>query len=311
MSRSVILRLSYAPHAGHAPAFVARARGYFEAEGLAVTIEPGLGSSHTVDCVASGQAHFGTVDAFAAMSAWLRGAPIVSLFVELQSSLLGLVARVGAGVETPFDLRGRRLGIIPRSTTAIAARAIIGRLGLREEDVHLVELAPGGELERLGRAEIDALVAALTNEYVVWTLRRPDLRLRAWPLTALGIDVYGHVLVTSEALRSQHPGLASGFVRALRHGWREALADPEGAAAILAREIPGLDPESETAKFRAVAGLTHGSDGATLGEQSLEKWGRLAGLLQAYGGLPDRDGLEALVRRGSADAEAGARHAGT
>ncbi len=42
MTEAVVLRFSYAPHAGHAPAFVARDRGFFTAQGLRLESVGGL-----------------------------------------------------------------------------------------------------------------------------------------------------------------------------------------------------------------------------------------------------------------------------
>jgi ABC-type nitrate/sulfonate/bicarbonate transport system substrate-binding protein len=232
---TVVLRLSYAPHAEHAPAFVARSRGGFEAEELSVAIEPGLGSGHTIRALSAGEAHFGTVDAFAAMSGWLNGAPITSLLAELQSSLLGVAARVDAGICVPGDLRGHSLGIVPQSATAVAARAVMGQLGLRDGDVRIAGLDPGDD-EALLRGSVDAAVAALTNEYVAWRVRHPHIPLVAWPLGEFGIHVYGHVIITNHDVLTARRDLVARFVRAMRSGWDYALVHPADAAAVLAGE---------------------------------------------------------------------------
>ncbi len=288
MTNAVVLRLSYAPHAGHAPAFVARELGFFAAQGLHVALEPGQGSGHTIQRVVGGEAHFGTVDAFAAMSAWLNGAPVVSLLAEMQESLFGLVVREGAGIERPTELRGRPFGVVPHSVTATIARAMVGRLGIPAGGIALVDLAPGGEMDALCRGVVDAVVAALTNEYVAWTRPPEGMRLRAWSLSDLGIHGYGHALVTSAALQAGRPELVARFVRAMKEGWRVALAHPAEAAAALARAVPGLDHALEEAKFRAVTALAHPPSTVAFGSQSAEAWGRLADLLVQVGGSPRR-----------------------
>ena len=51
------------------------------------------------------------------------------------------------------------------------------------------------------------------------------------------------MIIANNAFLEENPDTAKAFLRALSKGYEDAIKDPEGAADILAKAAPELDPE--------------------------------------------------------------------
>ena len=92
----------------------------------------------------------------------------------LQVTRITLVARRGASIRSPRDLRGRRVGVGPSgSGTAVGARMILEAFGLKDTDVRAEPLGFQEASERVLDGTLDAMFgyAIVPSESVVSALR--------------------------------------------------------------------------------------------------------------------------------------------
>lgn len=68
----------------------------------------------------------------------------------------GLVARRDSGIDTPADLKGKRIGYYRGSTAHYGIMMVLRGFGIRADQVTLVHLSPAEQLAALGKKEIDA-----------------------------------------------------------------------------------------------------------------------------------------------------------
>ena len=95
-----------------APFLVALEKGYYKAEGLDVTMDPGQGSAGAVQRVATGayQIGFADVNATIEYNAKNPGKEVLCVFMAYDFAPFGVYALKKSGIKVPKDLEGKKLG---------------------------------------------------------------------------------------------------------------------------------------------------------------------------------------------------------
>ena len=94
------------------PFLVALEKGYYKAEGLDVTMDPGQGSAGAVQRVATGayQIGFADVNATIEYNAKNPGKEVMCVFMAYDYAPFGVYALKKSGIKVPKDLEGKKLG---------------------------------------------------------------------------------------------------------------------------------------------------------------------------------------------------------
>lgn len=132
---------------GFAPSLVAESAGFFDEQGLDVTIETATGSSQAVQQVLGGQAlisRTGGPDHISAVAN--EEAPLLSVATISQRSPFEVISSGENPVESPEDFAGQSIGIVsPGGATEFLLNIMIAESGLSPDDVaaEVVGNAPG------------------------------------------------------------------------------------------------------------------------------------------------------------------------
>ena len=86
-----MLMLNWYVYSEHAPFFLGKDKGFYDAEGIDLEIQEGRGSGVTVQAVAAGSATFGYVDVATMIKAAAKGAPVKAVGVALQLSPMSVM----------------------------------------------------------------------------------------------------------------------------------------------------------------------------------------------------------------------------
>ena len=140
-----------------APVLIAEAQGYFAAEGLALKVlHCALGRiclQHLLD----GQAQLATVaDTPIALASFARQDFAIIGTTTVSGGELRLVARQDRGIGRAADLKGRRIGFIPGTTSHYYLETFLLFHGLKATAVTLVPLQAAAAASALVRGEVDA-----------------------------------------------------------------------------------------------------------------------------------------------------------
>ena len=117
------------------PFLVALEKGYYKAEGLDVTMDPGQGSAGAVQRVATGayQIGFADVNATIEYNAKNPGKEVLCVFMAYDFAPFGVYALKKSGIKVPKDLEGKKVGV--RAYTVTTGVWAAGRLiRARERD---------------------------------------------------------------------------------------------------------------------------------------------------------------------------------
>lgn len=227
----ISLQLQWVTQAQFAGYYVALDKGWYEQEGIELTIEPGGPDLVPVDLVAAGTHDFGTSLLADLVVAVEGGKSVISIAQIQQMNGLLLVAKKASGIERPADFVGRRVGVWLGGWET-QFRALIAREGITLEDFELV--SQGFSMEPFLEGELDVASAMIYNEYhVVLASGISPGELNVIDYADYGLDFPGDVLFTSRQLIEEKPELVARMLRASLRGWQYAVEHPEEAVDIV------------------------------------------------------------------------------
>lgn len=227
----VTLQLQWVTQAQFAGYYVALEKGWYAEEGIDLTIIPGGPDQAPVDLVVSGTRDFGTALLADLTIAVQEGKPVLGIAQIHQSNGLLLVSKASSGIQTPKDLRGKRVGVWLGSWEA-QFDALMAQQGISSQDFSLVP--QGYSMTPFLNDELDVASAMSYNEY--YTILENGIRpeeLDVIDYADFGLDFPGDTLFTSRAQVEQDPDLCVRMVRASLRGWQYAIEHPEEAADII------------------------------------------------------------------------------
>jgi NitT/TauT family transport system substrate-binding protein len=111
--KEVTLQLNWFPLADHSPIYLARERGYYEAEGINLEIVRGQGSGDAAQKIDLGRAEFGISDTPTVLTAISKDADIIVVGMVYDKAANNLFYRKSDGIKSPKDLVGKKIAAPP------------------------------------------------------------------------------------------------------------------------------------------------------------------------------------------------------
>lgn len=217
----VVVQLRWLHQFQFAGYYAALENGYYRGAGLDVTLVEGGPGRNPIDEVIAGRAQYGAASN-EVLLARLRGKPVKVLAVIFQQSPSILLARKASGINSPQDMLGQRVMMMPGVDDA-ELLAMFMKEGVRLEKIH--RLPSSFDIDDLINGKTDAINAYLTNEpYYMEQKGMPSVAIK--PAT-YGINFYGDCLFTSEQEVEDNPERVKNFRRATLRGWQYAMEHPE------------------------------------------------------------------------------------
>lgn len=278
--------LDWTPNTNHTGLYVALSKGYFEEEGLDVTIiQPQEGTAEQI--VAAGAAQFGVSYQEAVTFARAEGIPIVSIAAVIQHNTSGFASLADKGIKSPKDFENKKYGGWGSPIEEATLRFLMEQYG-----------ADPDKLQILTTGEADFFQVSATGEvdfawiFEGWTGIEAKLRGIELNYIELGelseiFDYYTPVIITSEELIKENRELVSRFMKAVEKGYRFAIEKPEEAAEILLTNVPELDKELVVESQKYLAGK-YQDDAEYWGMQKHEVWERYMLWLYENGFIKDK-----------------------
>ncbi|QCT01168.1 NMT1/THI5 like domain protein [Paenibacillus algicola] len=265
----VTLMLDWTANTNHTGLYAARDLGYYEEEGLNVSIvQPGAGGTDAM--VAAGQAEFGVSYQESVTLARTQDVPLVSIAAVIQHNTSGFAAPVDRNMKTAADFEGKKYGGWGSPVEEAVMKSMMDQEGADVSKVQMINL---GDADYFTAVKRDIDFAWI---FYAWT--GIEAELRGEPLDMIyvkdyseALDYYTPVLVTSEDLIAQQPELVKAFMRATAKGYQYAIDQPEAAAALLSKAVPELDQELVLASQKWLS-PKYQDDAARWGEQKAEVW---------------------------------------
>jgi NitT/TauT family transport system substrate-binding protein len=219
---------------------VAVDKGYFAAEGLAIDFDYSY-ETNGVELVGAGQLPFAVVSGEQVLLARAQSLPVVYVMAWFQRFPVAVIAKAGSGLETPADLRGKRIGT-PELGGAnfIALRALLAQAGVAASAVTVI---PTGfnQAAALSAGQVDAAVVYANNEPI-------RLAAQGEKLSVINVSDYvslaANGLLTNEDTIAKDPGLIRAFIRAFIRGLRDSIDQPAVAYTVSKKYVEGLTDDA-------------------------------------------------------------------
>jgi NitT/TauT family transport system substrate-binding protein len=267
-AQDVTLQLKWVTQAQFAGYYVAQEQGFYEEEGLNVTIKPGGPDIAPPQVIAGGGADVIVEWMPAALAAREAGLPLVNIAQPFKSSGMMLTCRNDSGVTSTDDFPGHTLGVwfFGNEYPFLSWMSTLG-LSTDGGPDGVTVLKQGFNVDPLLQNQAACISTMTYNEY--WQVI--DAGLAPEDLTVFKYEDQG-VATLEDGLYVLEDKLAdpafvetmAKFVRASMKGWKWAEENPDDAAMIvLDNDETGAQTEEHQKRMMGeVAKLTAGSDGS-------------------------------------------------
>jgi NitT/TauT family transport system substrate-binding protein len=224
-----------------APFFVAIDKGYYKAEGLNVTIDPGAGSVEGINRVASGayEVGFADINSLIKYRDNPRNLPVKAVMMVYDTPAFSIVSLKKNGIAKPKDLEGKVLGA-PAADGAYAQWPIFVRAN--QIDATKVKIENIGFPVRepmLAQGKVDAIAGFWFSSYM--NLKANGVKgedIVVLHMRDHGVDLYGNVIIANPDMMRHSPRAVAGFVKATIRGIQDTIKSPETAIDSLMKRNP-------------------------------------------------------------------------
>ena len=269
--------LGYLPSVQFAPFYLAQQQNAYAQAGLQVTFENKI-DPDLVTLVGQGALDIGVADGTSVIPAVSQGIPIryVATIYGTYPSIV--FAKSTSGIKAAADLEGKKIGIPGKyGSSWIMLQALLESVGLKPDDVTIVEYPDFGQGVAVQQGAVDAATGFANNEPV-------QLQLSGVDVVVLHVDdvvaLPGPGLIASTATIDAKRAAVGAFIDATLAAMTQVAADPDKGLEAALAAVPDLATQRDTQK--------------AILEATIATWSRRGGSAQDYGSI-DRAGWEASL----------------
>jgi NitT/TauT family transport system substrate-binding protein len=282
----ITIRLAFIPGGIDAPFFVAKSKGYFEAEGLDVTIMDGTGSTDTIQAVGNGSVQMGNagLGALAQAAAQAKFDNITAVFGLVQKDPSSIISLKGSGILKPKDIEGKRFATEAGNFSDGMIGAFAAVNGIDLDTIQIVitdndrQALLKGDVDFInGWANPDGDKVAAFNE-----IEPPIL------FADYGVNLLGSSVIVRKDWLAANEEAVKGYLRALTKGHADVLANPAEALDLFMENRPDADREAIGQEIEVMEKYRHTAltEGKPFGYVDPEDLKLTISLLETYAGIP-------------------------
>lgn len=238
----VSVRLKWVAQAQFAGFYVAKEKGYYEEEGIDVTINPGGPNINGETLVATGSDDFalaGNMENLLAGRA--KGLNITGIAMLLQTSPAAFVVHDDSGIESMADLRGKKVSTFFSGSHNVLF-ALLNELGIGDGEVDVVPQAV--TMAPFIDRQVDAATVMVFNELNVLKTRGVN-DIKVFYPHDYDINFPSDPIITNVKTIEERPEVVQAFLNGSLRGWKYAIENPEEAVEIVMKHGTGLEPEHQ------------------------------------------------------------------
>jgi len=264
---TVTLQLKWIEQAQFMGFLVARELGYYEDEDINIKILPGGVGINPIDVLIAGDADVAVAWTGNVLPAISQGEELVNIGQGLQRSGMRLMALKESGIESPKDIKGKKIGTWPGGNE-LEPYTFIEMQGFdKDRDVTLV--SQNFDMNQLLNKEIDLASAMIYNEYwlpIEQGYSEDDFTV--FDMEEEGAGMLQDALFVRKDFLDSNEDVLVRFLRASIRGWKYAIANPEEAVDLMKLDFTANDVTAKDHQIKMAqetAKLYQSDDGASRG----------------------------------------------
>ncbi len=211
-----------------------KAKGYFAAEKLDVTVDAGNGSGNAVNRVASGTYQMGFAD-LAALIEFVGNNPTapnkpVAVFMVYDETPAAVFSLKKSNIKKPADLQGKKMGAPVFDAGRRAFPIFVKANKLDSGKIAWTTMDPPLRETMLVKGDVDAITGFYFTSLLNLNARGiKDEEVDVMMYPKYGVNLYGNAIIVSEQFLKEKPEAVKAFLRAFTKGMKDVLADPDGS----------------------------------------------------------------------------------
>lgn len=279
----------------HAAYWVALDKGYYKAKGLDVTLENSKGSGDSIAKVDTGRADAGLADAAVVIASSARGTTVKVVGMVFDKTPLNIFSLKSNPLVKPKDLEGKTLAAPPGDSQRQMFPAFAKLNGVDASKVTWVNIEPAAKIAAVAEKRVDGVGDYNTGlPLYEKAAGKGNVVMMQW--ADFGFDLYSMSIIASEKTMKERPKALKAFLEASYMGWRDVMADPKGAMAILKKRVPEVDVDVMTPNMMIGLNLMNTERYAKTGIGSIDEKKMCASvdLVNTYMGLPKKVDCKAV-----------------
>jgi NitT/TauT family transport system substrate-binding protein len=279
------LRLDYFIGSEHAPIYYALQKGWYRDAGIDLKVQEGNGSTTTVKLVGTGKADIGLATADAVLAGRVQGIPDKVVAILYQRSPNVIISLPKTNINSPTDLYGKKLAVIPASSSTSLLETWFKLKGVDKSKVTEVPLS-GSVAQGLKNGQFDAGIAYTYNDQAL--LKSQGVAVNVLPLEGASDKVYSAGIIAADGMIEKSPDVVKAFVSTTLKAYEYAETHQEEVVDGFLQEQPQLDRKYSTEKFSDVLSYLHDpvADQHCIGWMSEQRWEEMQKVYADQGLIP-------------------------
>jgi len=282
----LLLDWSWLPY--HSPFLIAKARGFYQAEGLDVDIEQGRGSASSAEILSQGGFDISHLNVTNAAQLIGKDAPITVVAIYQHKSGASFIGIKGHVTLTdPQSLIGPRIGSTPGGSDGLSLKIFTAVSHIPESRLNIVSLDTTAKTAALFSGTLDVVSgdAPAYEAYVRATGQQPETLL----LSNYDVPLIGFGFAVNNSFMKAHPDAIRKFLVATRRGFAAAAQDPHAACVFMRSEVHLAGTDARCVDyFNNLMALSTSPTDPSWGLQTVDEWQRLVSTLQSVGAISSK-----------------------
>lgn len=248
--QGVTLVLDFVPNAVHSGIYAARREGYYDDEGIELTVRQPGESTDAPRLLEAGRADFAILDIHDLGIARERGLDVVGVMPIVQRPLAAVIVRDDGSLRRPRDLEDHTVGVTGLPSDEAVVDSEVSADGGNPARVDRVTIGFSA-VSSLAAARVDAATGFWNAEGVA--LRRQRVPVRIFKVNRYGAPPYPELVLTaSRETIERDPELVDAIVAATTRGYELVADDPGDGLDALLVAVPSLDRAEQAAQLRSL-----------------------------------------------------------
>jgi NitT/TauT family transport system substrate-binding protein len=286
----------------HLSFILAKDRGWYAEQGLDVTLQGGRGSVQVAQVVNAGQGDFGLINGLTLIQAVAKqNAPLKMVAVVYQKESLGYRYFLSSGIQTPKDLEGRRVALVPGSIQHLLFPAFARAVGADPDKIEVINADIQTYVQQWAAGQFDVTNSQLGSYDLVGFARR------GMPAGEFAfadyLPVVGWGIVTTQKAINDRPAVVQGFVKGTQRALEYLINSPNEAVAEATRIIKQNPDDTRDPDLLAEGALkvipalmrSKSTEGKPVGWSNPDDWPPMIATLREYDPLPRTPSVDELM----------------